>query len=177
MTNFQFLIFRNKQSVGLRYFGKRRLLEGQLLVEVILAVAVAIVVLAALVSLATLAIKFSRSSLERSMAEKLALGGVEAIRITRDRSVGGYNSFVDDGYYAVTSSGLVRCAGSRCASSECGANFDKIVTETNTFFCRKIQVSSDKIDGSSHYRDVYVEVRWKEGVGDRVTYLPTRIFR
>ncbi|MBU1104608.1 hypothetical protein KJ664_01760 [Patescibacteria group bacterium] len=135
--------------------------KGQTLVEIILAVAVAITVIVALVTLAVSAMRFAQSSMMRSVGEKLAAGGIEAVRIKRNSSVDAYDN-LGAGHYFIDGGDLVS------TSSE----FSSISYDKYTF-SRKIDIGTD----TGSYKNIFVEVRWQEGAGDRKVYLSSRIYK
>ena len=136
--------------------------KGQTLVEIILAVAVAITVIVALVTLSVSAMRYAQSSMMRSVGEKLATGGIEAVRITRNNSVTGYDDILS-GTYQVSDGVL-----SPCSTGFCEINYG------NYKFTRKISVSGEV---ANSYKNIYVEVRWQEGAGERKVYLSSRIYK
>jgi|GEM_PF-6369072 len=160
-------------------------IKGQSLIEVLLAVAVSIIVIPALISLAVLAMRISQSALIRSQAQKLAQGGIESVRIQRDSDPSFYGVSVSADRYLMISNGVLsscevptcNSASAYCSPSDFGNYFDTIVSDDGkTKLCRKIKLGLEETTSGLKFRKVLVEVKWKEGSGDRVSLISGRIY-
>ena len=150
--------------------------KGQTLIEVLLSVGISVIVISALVLLAINGMRNTRSALARSVGEKLAVAGIEAVKITRD--INGYGSFAAGGSNYMVSGGLLEtCSG----CNTCGVDPNPVFHElsismgnigSQVTFCRQIYVSSD----SGGKRDVKVRVVWVEGLNTRDVNLSAEIY-
>ena len=142
-------------------------LNGQTIVEIIIAVALAAMVVTALVSLNSVVLKTNSSSLKRGQANKVATLALEAVRYHRD-SLGYVNAFDQNGKICFQIATESNASDSLSKKANC--TFEDVAFEGG-IFRRKIEVDAES--NTTFSRKVTVTVEWDESTGVKQIVLNT----
>ncbi len=141
-----------------------KLLAGQSLIEVVVALAVVIMLAISLVATTLLVQKASKNASNNTQATKLVQQNIEQVRILRDRTTGGFDGLPAAGCYTLNSAGADPASWTLASISPCvlvpptGA---EALSLNNTMFSRWLSFASP----SGTKKTVTVTVSWSDSSG------------